>query len=349
MEIKDLINKDASWLSNEGPNSDIVISSRVRLARNLENVPFRGWAKLEQEQKLVSDLKAILSDSLYLKNSMYVDMLKLNETERFFLVERHLISREHAEYHGPRGVFISEGETLSVMTNEEDHLRMQSMFSGLQLVEAWRLADQLDSELQKNVKFAFSNQWGYLTACPTNVGTGMRASVMIHLPCLVLTKQIGKVLEAVSKLGIAVRGLYGEGTAAIGDFFQISNQITLGLSEDDIVDNMQRICKQILNHETNARNILYSKERARLEDRVWRAFGVLDNVRIVSFNEAIQLFSSIRLGISLGIIKNINKKQLNELFLLTQPAHLVFLENKNLSPDQRDVKRAELIREKLKK
>ncbi len=346
MNPKRLLDENAQWLTSEGPYSDIVISSRVRLARNVSSIPFKYWASPDQERQLITLVKDACHASSYFKGSLFFNLLGLTRTERYFLLERHLISKEHAEYKGERALSVTHGETLSVMINEEDHLRIQSLFPGFQVMEAWRLADKIDSEFEHRLDYAFSNQYGYLTACPTNVGTGMRASIMIHLPCLVLTKQINDILESISKLGLAVRGLYGEGTAATGDFFQISNQVTLGLSEEDIIDNIEKICRQILEHEISARDRLYQKEKIRLEDRVWRAYGLLKSARIINYNETIQLLSALRLGKSLDFL-DITREQLNDIFLYTQPSHLQFIEKKKLIPFERDIKRADLIRKTL--
>jgi protein arginine kinase len=348
MQIIDLLYKNVNWLNPEGEYSDVVISSRVRLARNLYEFPFRHLAVQSQEKKIEKILKNVFEKNNYLKNSNFFDIKKLDPVERYFLVERNLISKEHAEYEGERAVIISDKETLSVMLNEEDHVRMHVLFPGFQLMECWRLINKLDTEVQKDIKFAFSKELGYLTACPTNVGTGMRASVMMHLPCLVLTDQKNNVFEAISKLGLTVRGLYGEGTAAIGGFFQISNQITLGLKEEEIIDNIEKVVRQIINYELNARKRLYEREKEKLKDKIWRAYGLLKNVRMISFRETIELLSFIRLGVSLGLLKDMNKSKINELFILAQPAHIQLLENKKLSPEQRDMRRAQLIREKLK-
>ena len=243
---------------------------------------------------------------------------------------------------------ISSDETISIMVNEEDHLRLQVLKPGFSLSECWQIAEKMDSDLEKKLNFAFSGKLGYLTACPTNTGTGMRASVMLHLPALVLTKQINRVIQAIVKLGLTVRGLFGEGTEATGNFFQISNQVSLGRSETEIIDNIKRIINQVIEYEQNARQALLSKNRNKLEDQVWRSFGVLQNARIITSSESIELLSNLRLGFDLDIIKGLSREVINELFILTQPAHLQKFEDKNLNPNKRDIKRAQLIREKLK-
>ena len=242
---------------------------------------------------------------------------------------------------------MGQDEVVSIMINEEDHLRMQVMKSGFDLKQAWEIINEIDGELGNMLDFAYSVDFGYLTACPTNTGTGMRASVMLHLPSLVMTKQIGKVLQAITKLSLTARGLYGEGTEASGNFFQISNQVSLGHREEDIIDNIERIIKQIVDHEQGARDTLFSQNREALEDRIWRAYGTLKSAHIITSNETVDLLSLVRVGVDLGIIKQLDRTLINELFVITQPAHLQKLEKKKLSPNQRDVKRAEIIREKL--
>jgi protein arginine kinase len=275
-------------------------------------------------------------------------MDELSPIDKQFLVERHLISRELAGNSDSSAVEISEKEIFSCMINEEDHIRVQVIQSGFNLEEALRLISDLDSKMSSKLNFAYDERWGYLTACPTNVGTGMRASVMLHLPALVMTKQINRVLQTVSKLSLAVRGLYGEGSEASGNFFQISNQTTLGHSEQELVDNLARIIRQVIGYEKKARESLLSDRKMELENKIWRAYGTLDNARLISSKETINLLSLVRLGINLKIFKDIDIKTINELFIIIQPAHLQKIEKKVLDSNQRDIKRAELIRRKLK-
>ncbi|MCM8812494.1 MAG: protein arginine kinase, partial [Candidatus Omnitrophica bacterium] len=281
-------------------------------------------------------------------NGLFVRMSELSEIDKQVLVERHLISRDLVTDNPAKAVAISADETLSIMANEEDHLRIQVLLPGFDLAACWEQAEKIDSQLEKKMNFAFSSRMGYLTACPTNVGTGMRASVMLHLPALVLTKQINRVIQAIVKLGLTVRGLFGEGTEATGNFFQISNQVSLGRSESEIIDNIFRIINQILEYEQNARTALLNQNRSSLEDQVWRSYGILKNAHIISSSESIELLSNMCLGIDVGTIKGLSRKAINELFILSQPAHLQKLESKKLSTHQRDVQRADLIRKKLK-
>lgn len=349
MTLDDLLNNTGEWIRCTGPACDIVMSSRVRLARNLANYPFSHWAsKKEQEAVLWTSKESILSLKK-LKDSLFVEIGKLDSIDKQFLVERHLMSKEHMIDAENKGLSVGQDEVISIMINEEDHLRMQVMKSGFNLKEAWQIINDIDAELGNSLDFAYSMDFGYLTACPTNTGTGMRASVMLHLPSLVMTKQIGKVLQAITKLSLTARGLYGEGTEASGNFFQISNQVSLGHKEDDIIDNIDRIIKQIVDHEQSARETLLSQNREALEDRIWRAYGTLKSAHIITSTETIDLLSLARLGVDLGVIKQVDRTLINELFVITQPAHLQKLEKKKLSPNQRDVKRAEIIREKLGK
>ncbi len=347
--MNDLLKENGEWLRGAGANADIVISSRVRLARNLADIPFPHKAGSKEREKVIATVLSGIENCGLLKNSLVLNLEAISPLDRHFLMERHLISTELVESRKRGAVVISEKEIISIMINEEDHMRLQAVQSGLQLLDAWRLADRLDTALGKEIDLAYSQEWGYLTACPTNTGTGMRASLMLHLPCLVISKQIGKLLQAITKLGLVARGLYGEGTKPSGNFFQISNQITLGSSEEDIIDNIERIGKQVVTHEKNARKFLLTKNRKKLEDKVFRAYGILQNVRIVSSAETLDLLSSLRLGIDLGLIKDVDHHVVNELLMLTQPAHLQKMEGHDISPEERDVKRGDLIRERLQR
>ncbi len=349
MKLNDLINQTCEWLKNTGPNSNIVISSRIRLARNLKRIPFSHWANKKQKEEVLKKAKQAVTSSNYTKGALFLQMADLNNLDKQFLIERHVISREHALRADHKAVVIGDREILSIMINEEDHLRIQVMQSGFNLEEAWRIISRIDQEFEKKLDYACSQEWGYLTACPTNTGTGLRASVMLHLPALVMSKQISKVLQAITKLNLTARGFYGEGTEASGNFFQISNQVTLGHSEEDILDNIERIIKQVIGHEQNARKALLDQDRARIKDRVWRSYATLKNAHIITSKETIDLFSNVRLGIDIGILKGLNLQAVNRIFILIQPAHLQKIEGKALSPQERDIKRAELIRKELEK
>ena len=347
MKIDYLLKQTCEWLKGTGPNSDIVMSSRVRLARNLEDFPFSHWANKKQEKESLEILSEAVSSVDLLRGGALIPMATIDDVDKQFLLERHLISREHIVHPEYKSVMIGDKEVLSVMINEEDHLRIQVMQSGFNLQECWRIASRLDDSLHKRVKFAFSNDWGYLTACPTNTGTGLRASVMLHLPSLVMTKQITRVLQAITKLGMTARGLYGEGTEAEGNFFQISNQTTLGSAEEDIIDNLERIIRQVIGHEENARKTLMKQNRDLLQDKIWRSSGTLKSAHVINTKETLSLLSMVRLGVDMGLLNDIDRRAVNELFILTQPAHLQKIEGKILSQSQRDVKRASLIRRRL--
>jgi len=347
MNISDLLNNQGEWLRSIGPNSDIVMSSRIRLARNLSNYPFSNWASKKEQQEVLKVAKQAIVASKKIKSSLCLDIGKIDPIDRQFLVERHLMSKEHTVDADNKGLCVSDREAVSIMINEEDHLRIQVMKSGFDLRDAWRIINSIDSELGNALHYAYSLDFGYLTACPTNTGTGMRASVMLHLPSLVMTKQIDKVLQAIAKLSLTARGLYGEGTEASGNFFQISNQVSLGHREDDIIDNIERIIRQIIDHEQSARDVLLSQNKSVLEDRIWRAYGTLKSAHIITSSETIDLLSLVRLGADLNLIKSVDRALINELFIITQPAHLQKLEKKKLNPNERDVKRAEIIRERL--
>jgi len=347
MEMHDLANRPGEWLSGTGPQSEVVISSRIRLARNLVQFPFLSQASDEQKQRIFEIIRGHLTSLPMTKKLAFVDLTKSDAIDRSLLVERHLISRELADGDWPRGVAFSKTETMSVMINEEDHLRTQVLRSGLNLKETWKEIDKLDDVLEERLDFAFSAQLGYLTACPTNVGTGIRVSVMLHLPALVITREIEKVFQAVAKVNLAVRGLYGEGTQASGDFYQISNQRTLGKSEVQIIENIESVVPRIVEYEKIARNKQLAENRPSLEDRVWRAYGQLRSARTISSEETMHLLSAVRMGLNIGLIKNLSMAAVNQLFIHTQPAHLQELRGEALNTDERNVERASYIRSKL--
>ena len=347
MKVDHLLKQTCEWLKGTGPNSDIVMSSRIRLARNLEKLPFSHWATKKQEKETLENLERVVSGTELLSNGLNIRMNEVDDVDKQFLLERHLISREHIVHPDYKSVWIGDKEVISVMINEEDHLRIQVMQSGFNLQECWRIASRLDDALHKRAKFAFHAEGGYLTSCPTNTGTGLRASVMLHLPALVMTKQISRVLHAITKLGMTARGLYGEGTEAEGNFFQISNQITMGSAEEDIIDNLERIIRQVTGHEENARKTLMKQNREVLQDKIWRSNGTLRSAHIINTKETLGLLSMVRLGVDIGLINDIDRRAVNELFILTQPAHLQKIEGRLLSSAQRDVKRANLIRRRL--
>ncbi|MFH1995553.1 MAG: protein arginine kinase [Candidatus Omnitrophota bacterium] len=348
MMIDDFLKQNSEWLKGTGPHSNIVVSSRTRLARNLTGLPFSHWAQRNRLEELMDMVRKAVQSSDILKDAEFIHLRDMNDVDRLFLVERHLMSPEHARDANYKALIVDPNEIISIMVNEEDHLRIQVLQSGFNLRETWRIIDEIDTELSKTLPYAFSPKWGYLTACPTNTGTGLRGSIMIHIPALVFTDQINKVLQAVAKLGLNVRGLFGEGTEASGNLFQVSNQVSLGRSEEEIIDNIEKILNQVVAREEATRHALVAKNKQALVDRVWRAYGTLKNARIITSNETIALLSVIRLGADMGIVKNITRKAINELFILTQPGHLQKLEGKAINAGERDIKRADLIRTKFK-
>ncbi len=346
-----LSNPYTKWMEGEGPNASIVISSRVRLARNLNRYNFPHVQDVEDAQEVMDLAKAALEapEMQELVGGMdFASLADLSPLDRLILMEKHLISPQLADDKGvPRGLALSADEGVSVMVNEEDHLRLQVFFPALQLKEAWNLANKVDDLLESKLDFAFDEQYGYLSCCPTNVGTGMRASVMMHLPGIAMTDQANRFFASLSKLGFVVRGLYGEGTQAKGNLFQISNQITLGYSEEEIVANLASVSYQIIEQEQLAREGVREKSLARLEDLVFRSYGILTNAYIISSEEAVTHLSNIRLGLDMGLLKKVEIKKLNELLVEIRPAFLRKMAGKEIDEFNRDFKRAELIRNSL--
>lgn len=336
-------------MRGSGPESDVVMSSRIRLARNLADYPFITRAapadRIDIEKTLREGIQRA-GDHLHVS---YVDVSKLEGLDRQFLVERQLISREHAESEGARGVAIADNEQVSLMINEEDHLRIQVLKSGFDLPAAWQTISSIDDLIESQVTYAFHDRLGYLTACPTNVGTGMRVSVMLHLPALVITRQIDKLFRSLQKISLAVRGLYGEGSQAMGDFYQISNQITLGRAEDDLVKQVGEVVPSIIDYERKARDFLIRESKQNLHDRVSRAYGILRTAQTISSEETMHLLSSVRMGVNLGLIPGLQIPELNQLFIHTQPAHLQKLSGSELDTADRNIERARYLRRHLNK
>ena len=349
MELDDLARTSGEWLRGSGPESDIVISSRIRLARNLAEFPFISRAAPADRAEIERLLRECVMRSPGAAEMIYFDVNKLEGIDRQFLVERQLISREHAEAEGARGVAIDPHERVSLMINEEDHLRIQVMHSGFDLQGAWEQINSIDDLVESQITYAFHDRLGYLTACPTNVGTGMRVSVMVHLPALVITRQMEKLLRSLQKISLAVRGLYGEGSQAMGDFYQISNQITLGRSETDLVKQVGDVVPTIIDYERKAREFLIRESHENLHDRVSRAFGILRTAQTISSEETMHLLSSVRMGVNLGLIADLEIPLLNKLFIYTQPAHLQKLTGSELDTADRNIERARYLRRHLNK
>ncbi|HEV2045798.1 MAG TPA: protein arginine kinase [Chthoniobacterales bacterium] len=348
MKFSNVMSSAGEWLRGEGPHHQIVISSRVRFARNLRNRAFPGWAKKAERTAILELIKPHVEELTEMQDSFSELLQDLSALEKQVLVERHLISREHAAKGAGSAVIMNRRQTLSIMINEEDHLRMQSIRSGLQLKQAFKLLDKIDSALEGDLEFAYDPRLGYLTACPTNVGTGMRASAMLHLPGLVLSELINQVVQAVSKIGLAVRGLYGEGTEAMGNLFQISNQTTLGEKEDEIINRLTKVIETIIEKEHDARQVLIQKKSNTLWDQIGRAYGVLTYAHAMTSKEALNLLSIIKLGVDLGTFPEDRRLPIDQLFIDTQPAHLQKSSQQKLNAEERDHLRAQIIRDRLK-
>jgi protein arginine kinase len=348
MNLADLAKRPTEWLRGTGQMSDVVISSRVRLARNLAGMPFLGRCSQEQKADIQQRLRDCILAAGITDETSYVDISECDEIDRKLLVERHLISQQHARGDHPRGVAFSPSETMAIMVNEEDHLRMQVLHSGLELDQAVEESILADTQLEEHLSFAFHRKYGYLTACPTNVGTGLRISVMLHLPALKMTGEIEKVFRAAHDMRLAIRGLYGEGTEATGDFFQISNQTTLGKSEAQIISEFcVDTLPHIIDYERRARDVVLSKRAIAIDDRVARSLAVLKSAKLISSDETMYLLSMIRLGISLGRCSELDMPTVNDLFLMTQPAHLQKMHARQMEPIERAEVRATYIRQRI--
>ncbi len=349
MTFEDIIAKPGKWLQGEGPHGKIVVSSRIRLARNLRERPFPGWAKKAERLQILGEIQDHVAAIPAMQDGYHAAMQDLSTLQKQILVERHLVSREHASKSAGSAVVMSPDQQLSIMINEEDHLRMQSLLPGLQLREAYRINNDADLFLEDRLPYAFHAELGYLTACPTNVGTGLRASAMVHLPGLVLGEQINQIVNSVGKIGLAVRGLYGEGTEALGNLFQVSNQTTLGETEEEIIDRLVKVIEQVIEHEQNARQMLLERRANMLLDQIGRAYGILGHARAIASKEALNLLSILKLGADLGIFPESAQLAVDELFMTTQPAHLLLgVKQEKLGPEERDTLRADLVRAKVK-
>jgi protein arginine kinase len=340
------------WLDASGPLAQIVLSTRIRLARNLAGYPFSLRASDADRRAILARLTDAAAASETLREAVTIQLDELERTDRQVLHERHLVSKELAaldrEAAHPRpGTAVLVGGAAGVMANEEDHLRLQAMLSGFDLEAAYAQLEALDSELGRLLPFAFHSEFGYLTSCPTNAGTGLRASVLIHLPGLVLTKEIGKVLQGLTQVGLTFRGLYGEGSEVVGNFFQLSNQTTLGKAEAELLDHLGRIVRQVIEYEEQARDVLLKTAAGTVEDKVWRAYGLLRYARALSFEETMNLLSGVRLGVGLNLITGLSVYTLNKLLIYTQPAHLAVREGRPLAKTDEDQTRATYVRQLL--
>lgn len=347
MRFSTLIRNPADWMAAGRSANPAVLTSRIRLARNLRGHPFPGWARREQRMETLGVLREAVESLPVMKNAFAQELSQLDPVQKQVLVERHLISREHAARSDGSAAVIERRQRFSLMLNEEDHLRMQAIQPGLRLAEAYAELDQLDSALEEKLQFAFHPRLGYLTTCPTNLGTGMRASAMLHLPGLVISDQIGQVLQAVNKIGLAVRGLYGEGTESLGNLYQISNQSTLGESEETIIRRLDRVISQVATHERNAREKLLEDDPAMVADKIGRAYGVLRHAHLIESKEALNHLSLMRLGADLGFFTPGVVQLCDSLLMDIQPAHLQLLEGRKLDAEERDLTRAKILRDRL--
>lgn len=347
--FKTKLREKYNWINGKDNSDNIIISSRVRFARNFCEFAFPYYAN-EKERKAVFDKVCKLCGSIAeLKNMQCFQIRDIEDLEKRLLLEKHLISQDHIVADASRAVILSESQEISIMVNEEDHLRMQVIVGGFNPEDAWKLLNMIDDQFSKMCTFAFRQDIGYLTSCPTNLGTGLRASCMMHLPALAITKRINKVLELLSKLSFATRGFFGEGTQAMGNFFQISNHVSLGVCEEEIINNLCAGVKQVKEHELSARRILMRRYKINVEDKIWRSYAAASQARIMSSQEALSHLSMICLGIDIGVISHLNRKDINKLFLEIQPAHLQRREGKILNEKERDFIRASMLREELQK
>lgn len=341
----DLVTAPSSWLSAEGPHADKVISSRARIARNLAGRRFPHRASLEESRALVDTLEEVLLTLPGLQPVNFARVADLPGLDREILAERHLVQGDATD--APRAAAFRSDERVVVVVNEEDHLRISGFASGFDLWDALRVAKEIETELEYYIEPSYSNRWGYLTACPTNVGTGLRASLLVHLPGLVLTREVGKVINGLSQIGLAARGFRGEGSDVVGNLFQVSNQVTLGRTEEEIVEMVHQATAQLLQYEQQALEVLLRDARSQIEDKVWRAVGLLRTARLLTTGEALGLASAVRLGVDLNLIQGFDPAVLNEMIELVQPAHVQRREGEDLTSEERDARRAAFVRRRV--
>lgn len=339
-----------NWIKYKASNNDIVLSSRIRIARNIKDKPFPHKLSESESRKITKDVEDALFSSMHIANqykSIYI--WELDDNTSNYYLEKHLISPKLISNKDKASFILGEDETLSIMLNEEDHIRLQCITGGFNLNEPYDMANRLDNLIEEKIDYAFDEKLGYITSCPTNMGTGLRASVMIHLPALTMNDEMNEVLKVLTQVGMTIRGLYGEGSKAQGNIYQISNQITLGVSEEDIINNIKAVVNQIINQEFRTREKFLNSYRYELEDKIYRSLGILENAVLLNSNECLDLLSNVRMGVELGIIKDVDNMSLNSLLLETQPAAIQKRLNANLSDKERDFNRAKLVREVLSK
>ncbi len=339
----------SKWYEQLAPDSDVVISSRVRLARNLENYPFSGVITEEEAVALVNEVKGITNELSEKDNRRFYscNISTLSEIDKIAMVERHIVSPLLAEKDQTTGLILADDETVSVMINEEDHVRIQAIVGGMNLEQAYQEADTVDDIAYERLHFAYDEKYGYLTACPTNAGTGMRASCMVFLPALTSGRMMQKLIEEVGKYGVTIRGIYGEGTKSLGSIYQISNQKTLGISENEIIENLKRIVLQVVKQERKRREYMISVNSDEIEDQVFRSYGVLKYARQISSDDAMTLLSQLKFGADCGVIKFDREFNVHKLMMGVQPGSLQWTLGKNVGSQSRDQSRAEYIRKEL--
>lgn len=333
------------WLESKGDEEDVVVSTRLRVARNIAKYRFPNFIDCKESEQITQEVLSVMKDSKEIYE--FYRTKDLSEVERNMFVEEHLISPSLAETEDYGSFLLRQDEKATIMINEEDHLRIQVILPGLDIEKSWEMTSEIDDILEGKIDYAFHEQFGYLTSCPTNAGTGLRASVMVHLPSLTMTGQVNTVMEGLRKIGLTVRGLYGEGSKALGNLFQISNQTTIGENEEDIIKKLNKVVYQIVSRERNTREYILGNKGINLKDKVFRSLGILHYSRLMTSTEAINHLSNIKLGSDIGIIENINSKDILKLMIETQPASLQKKIGKELCKEERDIARAEKIREKL--
>ncbi|RKX23875.1 MAG: protein arginine kinase [Candidatus Zixiibacteriota bacterium] len=346
--FEEMAKSPATWLSGQGDESQVVLSTRVRLARNVAGCKYPTSADSETRKRIVSYFDSVLTRSEILSKGQYYKAADIDRLDQDFLIERHLISPAFLDGDLSKTVLIGPEERLSIMVNEEDHLRIQALSSGLDAQSSFDLAMQYEAEISHHLEFDYDKDFGYLTACPTNAGTGMRASILIHLPGLVLTRDIDKVISRITRAGLIVRGFYGEGSDVLGNLFQVSNQNTLGLAEADILSQITEVAREIIEEEAGARQQLKSEAADMIEDKIWRAFGILKHARVLTSDEVMNLLSAVRLGYVMKVVEFIDISLINEILLLSQPAHLQKYYGTEMDQNQQDFVRAQMVREKLR-
>jgi protein arginine kinase len=345
--LDDMAKHSAPWLNGDGPDSGVVLSSRIRLARNIAEFSFPPAASTDSREKIIDLVQSAFNSLPNFKKGSFYRSGDIDSLNQMFLAERHLISPQFMKDGTGRGLYIDNGEKISIMLNEEDHVRLQVLSSGMSIYDCWEQATKVDDEIGKALQYEYDDEFGYLTSCPTNVGTGLRASILIHLPGLVLTREIETVIGRISKVGLMVRGFYGEGTDVLGNLFQISNQTTLGRTEDEVIDSLAKISKQIIEYEKNAEETLMKDAPEQIADKVWRSYGILTNARVLTSTEVMNLLSALRLGLSLGLIDKCDYRTLNEMLIITQPAHIQKFVGREMDTTERDMVRADLIRKRF--